>query len=75
LWDLTKVKKKRVKRRRKRRQGWEVGGRNNETHEDRRWMMRKLGRGQGRKGRKGDAHHGSRVTNENGCRRSLLRRG
>jgi len=46
------VKKKRVKRRKKCRQGWEGGGRNRKRREDRKWMRRrwrKLGRGQGRK--------------------------
>ena len=40
MCDLTKVKKKRVKWRKKCRQGWEGGGRNRKRHEDRRWMRR-----------------------------------
>ena len=54
MCDLTKVKKKRVKCRKKRRQGWEEGVGNRESCEDRRRIRRrrrKLGRGEGRKGK------------------------
>ena len=64
-----------MKWRKKRRQGWEGGRRNRKRHEDRRWMRRrwrKLGRGQGRKG-KGMRPKGRGWRTSNGHRISVFR--